>query len=355
MTLFSNHQLGPLTLKNRAVMAPMTRCRAIGNVPGKLMADYYAQRATAGLIVTEGTAPSINGLGYPRIPGLYSDEQIAGWRAVTDAVHAAGGSIYVQIMHTGRISHSINMPAGAEIVAPSAVAAAGTMFTDTDGMQPHPVPRAMEAADIRQAIDEFADAARNAIEAGFDGIELHAANGYLLEQFLNPHVNVRTDEYGGSMRNRGRFVVEVAQAAADAIGADRVGIRLSPHSTFNDHPAYDGVADLYGWLAGQFQAMGLAYVHLVLGQSGLPAETLDAVRNAYTGTLIVNSGFDRDGAETVIEKGEADLVAFGVPFISNPDLVERMREGAGLAEAKPDLFYAPGAEGYVDYPERTAA
>jgi N-ethylmaleimide reductase len=351
MNLFSKHELGPINLKNRVVMAPMTRCRAIGNIPGQLMVDYYAQRASAGLIITEGVAPSPNGLGYPRIPGLFSDDQSAGWQLVTDAVHAAGGHIFAQIMHTGRIGHPVNMPDGAEIVAPSAIAAAGAMFTDTDGMQPHPVPRAMTEGDIRQAIDEYVAAARNAIEAGFDGIELHSANGYLLEQFLNPSVNIRDDAYGGSMENRSRFVIEVAQAVSDAIGAERVGIRLSPHGTFNDVAPYDGVAEHYGWLAEKFQDLGLVYVHLVLGQNGLPEETLNEIRNRYAGTLMVNTGFDKPGAETTVGNGHAELISFGVPFIANPDLVERMQVDAPLADAQPDLFYAPGAEGYIDYPK----
>ncbi|MCR9134381.1 MAG: alkene reductase [Alphaproteobacteria bacterium] len=351
MNLFSKHDLGPATLKNRVVMAPMTRCRAIDNIPGDLMVDYYAQRASAGLIITEGTAPSANGLGYPRIPGLFSEDQVAGWRRVTDAVHAAGGTIFAQLMHTGRIAHPLNMPEGSTIVAPSAVAAAGTMFTDTDGMQPHPVPKEMDAQDIAQAIDEFVGAAKNAIAAGFDGIELHAANGYLLEQFLNPDSNQRTDGYGGTADKRSRFVLEVAEAVSKAIGADRVGIRFSPHGTFNDIAPYEGVADHYGPLAEKLQEIGLVYVHLVLGQDGLPETTLHAIRNGYHGTLMVNTGFDRTGAETTVGRGDADLISFGVPFIANPDLVERMQTDTPLADPQPDLFYAPGAEGYVDYPK----
>lgn len=350
MSLFSEHALGPALLKNRIVMAPMTRCRAIDNVPTPVMADYYAQRASAGLIVTEGTAPSPNALGYPRIPGVFNSEQVEGWRRVTDAVHAAGGKIFLQLMHTGRIGHPINMPGDAEIVAPSAIAAAGAMFTDTDGMQPHPEPRAMTQDDIRQAIDEFVTAARNAIDAGFDGVELHSANGYLLEQFLNPNVNRRDDHYGGSVENRARFVVDVARAVAEAIGAERTGIRLSPHSTFNDHAPYENVAEQYGWLARQIEALGLVYVHLVLGQEGLPEETRKTIREGYSGTLIVNTGFNRDRADNVIDTGGADLVSFGLPFIANPDLVERMHSGVALAAPDQNLFYAPGPEGYVDYP-----
>lgn len=350
MSLFSEHTLGQTRLKNRVVMAPMTRCRAINNVPTPIMADYYAQRASAGLIVTEGTSPSPNGLGYPRIPGIFTKEQVDGWRAVTDAVHAAGGKIFVQLMHTGRIAHPINMPDGAEMVAPSAIAAAGDMFTDTDGMQPHPEPRAMTDTDIRQAIEEFVTASQNAIDAGFDGVELHGANGYLLEQFLNPNVNTRDDQYGGSVENRARFVIEVAKAVADAIGPERTGIRLSPHGTFNDHAPYDDVTEQYGWLAREFERLGLVYVHLVLGQEGLPEETSKAIRDGYTGTLIVNTGFDRQRADNVIATGGADLVSFGVPFIANPDLVDRLDKGLDLAAPRQELFYAPGTEGYSDYP-----
>lgn len=355
MDLFSPYTLGSLTLKNRVVMAPMTRSRAIGNVPNGLMAEYYGQRASAGLIVTEGTAPSPNGLGYPRIPGLFSREQVAGWRTVTDAVHAGGGRIFAQLMHTGRIAHVLNLPDAAEVVAPSAVAAAGAMFTDSAGPQPHSAPRAMDADDIAQAKEEFVAAAGNAIEAGFDGVELHAANGYLFEQFLNPHVNLRTDAYGGSIENRGRFVVETAAAVAAAIGAERTGIRLSPHGTFNDMAAYDEVVEQYAWLAERLDELELVYLHLVLGAQRIPQATWDALRAAFGGTLLVNSGFDRTAAEAVLEARQADLVSFGVPFIANPDLVERMRHGAGLADPRPDTFYTPGAAGYVDYPALAVA
>jgi N-ethylmaleimide reductase len=235
MDLFSPFELGSIQLANRVVMAPMTRSRALGNLPNDLMADYYRQRATAGLIITEGTAPSPNGLGYPRIPGLFSAEQVEGWRKVTEAVHGAGGKIVAQLMHVGRVAHPLNLPEGGEIIAPSAIAAAGEMYTDQEAMQPHPTPREMTEVDIAAAREEFVQAARNAIEAGFDGVELHGANGYLLEQFLSPHTNRRTDAYGGSVAKRGRFVAEAAEAVAAAIGAEKVGLRLSPHSLFNDH------------------------------------------------------------------------------------------------------------------------
>ncbi|MEZ5931045.1 MAG: alkene reductase [Alphaproteobacteria bacterium] len=349
MSLFSPYELGPISLANRVVMAPMTRSRALDNLPNALMADYYAQRASAGLIITEGTAPSPNGLGYPRIPGLFSADQVEGWRQVTDRVHAAGGRIIAQLMHVGRIGHPLNLPAGAEILAPSAVAAAGEMFTDQEGMKAHPTPRAMTEADIEQARGEFVEAATNAIAAGFDGVELHAANGYLLEQFLSPHTNQRTDGYGGSVAARGRFVAETAEAVAKAIGADRVGIRLSPHSGFNDMPAYDETVPQYVWLAERLKQAGLLYLHLVLGAERIPEASVEAISRAFDGRLILNGGFDRESAEAALTSGQADLIAFGVPFIANPDLVARMRQGKDLAAPRQELFYSPGAEGYVDY------
>jgi len=251
--LFSETVLGPLKLQNRLVMCPLTRNRAIDNIPNALMAQYYAQRASVGLIITEGTSPSPNGLGYPRIPGIFSAAQVAGCKPITEAVHAKGAKIFIQFMHCGRIAHVLNLPAGARVLGPSAVAAAGEMYTDAEGMKPHPVPQAMTEADIKTAIEEFSQAAKNAVAAGFDGIELHSANGYLLEQFIRPNSNQRTDRYGGSIENRARFVLEVAEAVIGAIGKDRVGIRLSPFGVFNDMPLYaenDGrcVGSRRGWV-----------------------------------------------------------------------------------------------------------
>jgi N-ethylmaleimide reductase len=352
MNLYTPYRLGRLELPNRIVMAPMTRSRALGGIANELMARYYAQRASAGLIVTEGIAPSPSGLGYARIPGLYSAEQVAGFRRVTDAVHAAGGRIVAQLMHVGRIAHPANLPAGARILAPSAVGAAGSMWTDQQGPQPMPVPEAMSAGDVREARDAFVLASRNAIDAGFDGVELHGANGYLLEQFLHPHSNRRTDAYGGGVEQRTRFVAEVAQAAAAAIGPDRVGIRLSPYNTFNDVPLHDEVHATYAALAAKLA--GLSYVHLVQNQHLGYAETERAVRKAFGGTLVVNGGFDRERAEATLAAGQADLIAFGRPFISNPDLVARLAVGAPLASADPATFYSAGSEGYVDYPALAA-
>ena len=357
--LFEETKLGSLTLQNRIVMAPMTRARALSqNAPGDLVATYYAQRATAGLLITEGTSPSPNGLGYARIPGLYSPEQIAGWKLVTDAVHKNGGKIFAQLMHTGRISHPDNLPAGAEMIAPSAVAAKGDMWTDTQGLQPHPTPRELTTEEVKQTIQEFVQAAKNAVEAGFDGIELHGANGYLIEEFLHPAANQRTDEYGGSDENRSRFLLEVAQGAVDAIGADKVGIRLSPYGINGDLVNYDGIETLYNYVAEQLHNIGLVYLHLVdhagMGAPVVPPSVVNGIRERFKGTLILSGSYDATRAETVLQSGLADLVAFGRPFIANPDLVERLKTGAELAQPDPATFYAPGPngfeQGYVDYP-----
>ena len=352
MDLHSPFRLGHLQLPNRIVMAPMTRSRALGGVPNDLMRAYYAQRASAGLIVTEGVSPSPDGLGYARIPGLFSAEQVRGWRTVTDGVHAAGGRIVAQLMATGRMAHPLNLPAGARVVAPSAVRAEGLMYTDAEGPQPMPVPEAMTETDVRRAREEFVRAARNAIEAGFDGIELHAANGYLLEQFLHPHTNRRGDGYGGSVERRARFVVEVAQASAAAIGGERVGIRLSPFSTLHDLPEHDEVGAQYETLARGLR--GLLYVHLLThGHEGYGG-TAHAIRRAFGGPVILNGGFDGARADAELSAGRAELISFGRPFIANPDLVERLRHGAPLAPPRPETFYTPGPEGYVDYPSHAA-
>lgn len=352
--LFSTYALGPVTLRNRIVMSPMTRNRSIGNVPGPIVATYYEQRASAGLIVTEGTSPSPNGLGYARIPGIYSAAQVAGWKAATAAVHAKGGHIFLQVMHTGRIGHPANLPPGAELLGPSAVAAAGKMYTDSQGMQPHPAPREMTEADIRKAVDEFVQGAKNAREAGFDGVELHSANGYLLEQFLNPGSNRRTDGYGGSIEKRCRFVLEVAAACAMAIGKDRVGIRLSPYGVFNDIAPFPEVEPQYEYLARQLGALGLVYLHIVDHSSmgaPKPAEsTVTKMRAAFGGTIVLSGGYDLARANADLASGRGHLVAFGRPFISNPDLPARLKAGATLAPADMNTFYTPGEKGYTDYP-----
>ncbi len=353
--LFSPTKLGPLTLKNRLVMSPLTRSRAIGNVPNELMVEYYAQRASSvGLIITEGTSPSPNGLGYPRIPGIFSAEQVAGWKQVTDAVHAKGAKIFVQLMHTGRIGHPNNLPAGAAVVGPSAVAAAGEMYTDAEGAKPHPTPKAMTDADIKTAIGEYVHAAKNAIAAGFDGIELHGANGYLIEQFIRPNSNQRTDAYGGGIENRARFALEVAKAAVAAIGKDKVGIRLSPYGAFNDMPPYPEMEADYAYLARQLNAVGLVYVHLVdhssMGAPTVPQSIKDTFRKEFKGALILSGGYDAARAEADLAAGKADLIAVGRPILANPDLVARWKADAALNAPDPSTFYTPGAKGYTDYP-----
>ena len=355
MRLFEPVSLGSLSLQNRVVMAPMTRSRAVElNTPNALMAEYYAQRSGAGLIVTEGTSPSPNGLGYARIPGLYNAQQVAGWRLVTDAAHARGAKIFVQLMHTGRVAHVGNLPAGAEVVGPTSAVLEGNMYVDALGPVPHSAPRAMTDGDVRSAVAEYAQSARLAVEAGFDGVELHGANGYLIEQFLNANVNTRDDAWGGSAEARNRFALEAARAAAEAIGPARVGIRLSPYGVYNGTGPYDGVDAQYADLARALGGLGLAYLHLVdhssMGAPSLPEGLKPLLRKAFGGTFIASGGFDRDRAEAVLTAGEADLVAFGRPWLANPDLIARMKAGAALNAPDFATFYTPGPKGYTDYP-----
>jgi N-ethylmaleimide reductase len=356
--LFSKATLGPLTLQNHMVMSPLTRSRATGNVPNDLMMEYYSQRASAGMIITEGTSPSPNGLGYARIPGIFSNEQVAGWKQVTDAVRARGAKMFVQLMHTGRIAHPLNLPAGAKVLAPSAIAAAGEMYTDAEGMKKQPTPEAMTAADIKTAIAEFVNAAKNAVAAGFDGIELHGANGYLLEQFIRPNSNQRTDQYGGSIENRARFVLEGAEAVIAAIGKDKVGIRLSPFGVFNDMPLYPEMEADYAYLAGKLNVAGLVYIHLVdhssQGAPVVPDSMKATFRKTFKRTLILSGGYDLARAESDLAAGKADLIAFGKAFLANPDLVERWKAQAALNAFDASTFYTPGAKGYTDYPALTA-
>lgn len=352
--LFTEYKLGDLTLKNRVIMAPMTRCRAIGGVPNELMAKYYGLRADAGLLITEGTAPSANGSGYARIPGIFSEAQVEGWKPVTRAVHDAGGAIFAQLMHVGRVGHPDNLPEGGELLAPSAIAAAGEMYVDGKGPQPQPEPRAMTTEEVRAAVAEFTRAAENAVKAGFDGVELHGANGYLIDQFLNPGTNQRTDEFGGSVDNRARFAVEVARSVAEAIGAGRVGIRLSPNGAFNDVALYDGWEDAFTYFAGQLGNLGLAYLHIVDHSSMGAPEVGDAVKarmkKAFGGTIVLSGGYDAERAETALATGQGELIAFGRPYLANPDLVARLRSGADLNEPNFETFYTPGEKGYLDYP-----
>lgn len=352
--LFSKATLGKLTLQNHMVMAPLTRSRATGNVPNDLMAEYYAQRAAVGLIITEGTSPSPNGLGYARIPGIFSKEQVAGWQKVTDAVHAKGAKIFVQLMHTGRIAHQLNLPKDARVVAPSAIAAAGQMYTDAEGMRDHSTPEAMTEADIMATVAEYVQASLNAVKAGFDGVELHAANGYLLEQFIRKNSNTRTDQYGGSIENRARFVLEVAEAVIGAIGTDKVGVRLSPYGVFNDMPLYPDMEADYSYLAGKLNALGLTYVHMVdhsaQGAPVVPDSIKATFRKTFKQTLILSGGYDVKRAEADLAAGRADLIAFGKSILANPDLVGRWKAGASLNAPDMATFYTPGAKGYTDYP-----
>ena len=354
--LMRPYKLGGIELKNRIVMAPMTRSRAIGNVPNQLMAEYYVQRAAAGLIITEGTSPSPNGLGYCRIPGIFSQKQVEGWKKVTDAVHTGGGRIFVQLMHTGRISHQANMPENAVIMAPSAVKPAGQMFTDAQGMQDFPEPKAMTSDDINTTRQEYIQGAVNAMKAGFDGVELHGANGYLLEQFLSPVSNTRKDSYGGSIENRCRFVLEVAEGAMKAIGKDKVGIRLSPYGVASDMHYYPEIDDTYKYLAEKLSGMGILYIHLVdhssMGAPEVPLAIKTAIRQRLGGTLILSGGYTVERAESDLESGLANLVAFGKPFIINPDLAGRFENSWPLAqELDKDTLYSPGEKGYTDYPK----
>ncbi len=357
--LFSPAKIGAIELKNHIVMSPMTRSRAIGNVPNDLMAKYYGQRSGAGLIITEGTSPSPNGLGYARIPGLFSDQQVEGWKKVTDAVHQKDGKIFVQLMHTGRISHVLNLPQGAHVLAPSAVKPTGQMWTDSQQMQDLPTPTAMTAEDLAVAKAEFVTASKNAIKAGFDGVELHGANGYLLEQFLSPVSNTRTDNYGGSIENRCRFVIEVVSAVADVIGKKKTGIRLSPYGVASDMPHYPEIDAEYKYLAQCLNDLGIAYLHLVdhsaIGAPAVPLEIKQAIRAIFKNTIILAGGYDQHKAEADLESRLGDLIAFGRPFINNPDLVERAKNNWELSQdLQMDLFYTPGEKGYIDYPVYSA-
>jgi N-ethylmaleimide reductase len=354
-TLFESYALGPITLANRLVMNPMTRSRSdAAGLANALMAEYYGQRAGAGLIVTEGTAPHPNGKGYARIPGLWSQAQAESWRPVTAAVHAKGGRIFAQLMHTGRVTHPANLPAGAEVVAPSALAAPGQMYTDSLGLQNYPVPRALDEAGVHEAISCYALAARNAVAAGFDGVELHSANGYLLEQFLSPHTNTREDAWGGSVDKRLRFVVEAARETAKAVGGDKVGIRLSPYGANGGMLPYPEVDETYLKLAAQLDAVGLVYLHIAdhssMGAPAVPASLKQALRKAWPRTLLLGGGFDRASAEAAVREGRADLVGVGRAQLANPDLAERWKKGLPLNSPDFSTFYTPGAKGYTDYP-----
>jgi len=357
--LFDTFSARSLQLANRTVMAPMTRNRATPqHTPNALMATYYGQRAGAGLIITEGTSPSADGLGYPRIPGLHDAAQADAWKTTTAAVHAQGGKIFVQLMHCGRVAHVANLPAGAEVLGPGTAVCPGEMYTDTLGLQPHSPPRAMTEADIAQAVKTHVASAKLALDAGFDGVELHGANGYLIEQFLNPLVNLRTDAHGGSIEGRNRLALEIARETVAAIGRDRVGIRLSPYGVFNGTGAFPEVQAQYLALAQSLSALGLLYLHLVdhssMGAPPVPADFKLKLRAGFDGLFILSGGFDHASAEQALVERRGDLIAFGRPFLANPDLVARMRKDAPLNAPDMATFYVPGAKGYTDYPALAA-
>jgi len=354
INLFTPIKLGAYTLPNRIVMAPLTRNRAgEGNVPGQLNATYYEQRASAGLIISEATQVSPQGLGYPATPGIHSPEQIAGWRLVTDAVHQKGGKIFLQLWHVGRISHPSLLPNGELPVAPSAIAAKGEAMT-YEGMKPYVTPRALETSEIPGIVEQYRQGAANAITAGFDGVEVHGANGYLLDQFLRDGTNKRTDEYGGSIENRARLHLEVTEAVVGVWGADKVGIRLSPSSTFNDMHDSNPEAT-FSYLIEQLNRFNLAYLHLIEpseadtrhGGIAVPTKLL---RPIFHGNLMTNGGFDRQKADEFLASGQADLISFGTTFIANPDLPERFKLNAPLNPADHTTFYGGAEKGYTDYP-----
>ncbi|WP_454878133.1 alkene reductase [Serratia inhibens] len=352
-TLFQPYTLGSITLANRIVMAPLTRNRAsTGLVPSELAATYYAQRATAGLLITEATQISAQAQGYQDTPGIYTHAQIEGWRKVTDAVHAKGGRIFVQLWHVGRVSHVDLQPDGAAPVAPSAIRAETKTFVN-NGFSDVSEPRALETEEIKQIIDDFRQAAANAIAAGFDGVEIHGANGYLLEQFLKDGANQRTDIYGGSIENRARLLLEVTAAVTGEIGAERTGVRISPVSPANAITSSDPQGQ-YDYLVDQLNTLGIVYLHVVEGATGGPRDAVpfdyDSLRRRFKNTYIGNNGYDLALAAAQLAEGKADLFAFGRPFIANPDLVERLKKGAPLAAFIPETLYGGGAEGYTDYP-----
>ncbi|MDE1148362.1 MAG: alkene reductase [Azospirillaceae bacterium] len=352
-TLFDTYELGGITLSNRIVMAPLTRNRAgAGLVPGEFAAEYYSQRASAGLIITEATQISKDAQGYQDTPGLYTSGQIAGWRRVTDAVHAKGGRIFVQLWHVGRISH-VDLRDGQAPVAPSAIRAKTKTFVN-NGFADVSEPRALTLDEIAGIVEDFRKAAANAIEAGFDGVEVHGANGYLLDQFLRESSNVRTDAYGGSIENRARLLVEVASAVAGQIGADRTGVRLSPVSPASGTVISADEQPLFNHVVEKLDALGIAYIHVVEGATGGPRDVAPfdyaALRQRFSRTFIANNGFDLTLAQGQLAAGKADLFAFGRRFIANPDLVERLKTGVALNPLDPTTLYGGGAKGYTDYP-----
>jgi 2,4-dienoyl-CoA reductase-like NADH-dependent reductase (Old Yellow Enzyme family) len=353
--LLSSYQLGDLSLANRVVLAPMTRARSgESRIPNALMAAYYAQRASAGLIITEATVVSEQGIGWLQSPGIYSEAQRDGWKPVVDAVHAKGGKIFLQLWHTGRASHS-SFHDGALPVAPSAIRLNGDHIHTPEGKKDYETPRALETAEVAGVVEDYRQAARRAREAGFDGVEIHAANGYLIDQFLQSRTNERTDQYGGSIENRYRFLKEVTEAVLEELPANRVGVRLAPNGVFNDMGSPD-YRETFTYVAQQLDGYGLAYLHVMDGlafgfhELGDPM-TLAEFRKVFSGPLMGNCGYTMETAEATVARGDADLIAFGRPYIGNPDLVERFTNGWPLAEL-PDMatWYSHDEHGYADYP-----
>ncbi len=350
--LFDTFKLGDIQLNNRIVMAPLTRCRAInGNIPNSLMATYYGQRAGAGLIIAEGTSPSPNGLGYTNIPGIFNEEHAAKWKLSTEAVHQNGGSIFLQIMHTGRIAHVDNLPDGGQVVGASAIAQPGVVKTYSGERKAHPVPHAMNAEQVQACIDEYVKAAELSVQAGFDGVEIHCAHGYLPNQFINETANQREDNYGGSIENRCRFVLEIAERMCAAIGKEKVGIRISPFSYADNDIEEQTIIDTYLYLTQKLEALGLVYLHLSHMGEPTPAkfDLWQKIRSAYNGTLILCGDFTKESAEQALAENRCDLVAFGRDFIANPDLCERFENNWALTPRDKSQWYGNGAEGYTDY------
>jgi N-ethylmaleimide reductase len=363
--LFQPFRLGRYDLPHRMVMAPLTRSRARqpGNIPSPLNACYYTQRASAGLIISEATQVSLQGQGYAWTPGIHSLDQIEGWRLVTDAVHKAGGLIFLQLWHVGRISHPSLQPDGMLPVAPSAIKPDGKAFIENERgegeLVPFATPRSLQIEEIPYVVRQYVRGSKNALEAGFDGVEIHSANGYLLDQFINSSTNHRTDTYGGSAENRARLLMEVTEAVSEVWGSDRVGVRLSPLGKFNDM-GDDNPEETFGYIAEKLNAYGIAYLHIVNPalaalEKGTEPEPggqrmLDLIRRKYPNTLMIAGGFNHETAEQWLRQGKADLIAFGRKFIANPDLPERFRKGAALNPDDPSTYYGGGAKGYTDYP-----
>ncbi|MCX6051097.1 MAG: alkene reductase [Campylobacterales bacterium] len=353
MNLFSPIQVGKYTLTNRIFMAPMTRCRSIeNNVPNDLMVNYYSQRASAGLIISEGTQISTQGIGYPATPGIHTAEQVEGWKKVTKAVHDKQGKIFVQLWHVGRISHSAYH--GGELpVAPSPIKPSGQIYT-YEGMKDFETPRALGINEIKEIVKEYAKAAKNALEAGFDGVEIHGANGYLLDQFLRDGTNKREDEYGSTIENRSRFLFEVIQAITDEIGSDKIGVRLSPSGTFNDM-SDSNPQEHFTYICQKLSDFNLAYLHIIDAlegdiRHGANVVNLQLLRDAYKGVLVANGGYDKDRGNKAIKSHLADAISFGALFLANPDLPERFKINTDCNKADANTFYTQDAKGYTDYP-----